>query len=225
MNTRIYFLDVETQANKKQICTWGSRLSAGRQEKIKGMRLQEDKLLSLGAGLLLDLGLSRWGLSEQTAAFVLGENGKPYLRDYPEYYFNLSHSGTRVMAAFSDHEVGCDIEQIKAGRLGVARRFFTKAEQAYLEEKAMSEDRRDREFTRLWALKESVLKVTGKGVALPLDSFEITLGESVHASLKEELSFREFQEADYQAAVCVKGGAEVLADVFFSFQKLQDVVR
>lgn len=225
MNTRIYFLDVESAIDEAQIFRLGKSLSKYRQEKIKRMKFREDKLLSLGAGFLLDQGLKQWGLSEQTAAFTYGANGKPFLRDDPERYFNLSHSGSLVMAVFSDHEVGCDVEQIHSGKLRVAHRFFTEKEQGYLSDPALSEAERDALFTRLWTLKESVLKVTGEGMGMALNSFEFSLSDPVKVSLGEEYSFLEYGGEGYRAAVCVKGGQEVLSDVFFSFQKLQDVVR
>ncbi len=230
MNTRIYMLDVGASAkeagiDEEQIISWASGLSEHRQEKIKKMKFLEDKLLSLGAGVLLDLGLQEWGLSEGTAAFSYKGNGKPYLRDYPDRYFNLSHSGHLVMAAFSDHEIGCDVERVQSGKLKVAHRFFTEKEQAYLADPFLSEAERDALFVRLWTLKESVLKVTGEGMRMALNSFEITLSDPVQVSLGKEYSFLEYEMAGYRAAVCGKGEGSALSDVFFSFQKLQDVVR
>lgn len=230
MNTRIYMLDVAASAEagsaeESRIADWASGLSEYRQEKIKKMRFLEDKLLSLGAGLLLDQGLKQWGLSERTAVLEYCGNGKPCLKDHPDKHFNLSHSGTLVMAAFSDHEIGCDVEKVKPGRLKVARRFFTESEQAYLDDPALSDKERDQLFARLWTLKESVLKATGEGVRMPLNSFSFTLSDPVQVSLGREYSFLEYGLKGYRAAVCAKGGQEVLSQVFFSFQKLKDVVR
>lgn len=230
MRTRIYMLDVgglagDLPADEKRIMDWASGLSEYRQEKIERMKFREDKLLSLGAGLLLSQGLKDWGLSEQTADFAYRENGKPFLRYYPDRHFNLSHSGSQVMAVFSDYEVGCDVEQVQSGKLRIASRFFTEKEQAYLAEPALSESGRDALFTRLWTLKESVLKVTGAGMGMALNSFEFSLSDPVKVSLGKEYSFLEYGLEGYRAAVCVKGGQEVFSDVFCSFQKLQDVVR
>ena len=54
-------------------------------------------------------------ISENNFMIERGEFGKPYLRDFPELHFNVSHSGTKMVLAIS-HEmpVGIDIEQIKS---------------------------------------------------------------------------------------------------------------
>lgn len=95
-----------------------------RQEKIERLRYAADRRLSLGAGLLLDQGLKRFGLRERTEAFGTVENGKPCLLHHPEIQFNLSHSGSMVMAAFASCPVGCDVEKKQKARMDVAKRFF-----------------------------------------------------------------------------------------------------
>ena len=44
----------------------------------------------------------------------IGEHGKPYLQDYPEVHFNLSHAGNRVMCVVSPEPAGCDIEGVES---------------------------------------------------------------------------------------------------------------
>ena len=51
----------------------------------------------------------------------------------------------------------------------IARRYFQMAESAYIQ----AAPDRDKAFFTLWTLKESYMKMTGKGMSLPLDSFEI----------------------------------------------------
>lgn len=236
MNTRIYICNIEPQNGKAfdmaQLSALAARLSAERQEKIQARRFEKDRLQVLGAGLLLDYGLRDYGLRECDAAIAYKGNGKPYLADYPRIHFNLSHSGSMVMAVFSDREIGCDIERRQEARMSVARRFFTEEETAQLEAQAPGEER-NRLFFRLWTLKESYLKVTGEGMRMPLDSFAISLEDrypSVRAGLEVlDYTFREFTVPGYQAAVCLKGRfdgnpSEWDGEVFFSFQNLQDVV-
>ena len=171
-----------------------SRLSPARQEKILRHRFPQDRLLSLGAGLLLDQGLQAWGLCEREAALEYRHNGKPYLRDYPDRYFNLSHSGNMVMAAFSCREVGCDIEQIRPARMDVAARFFTEEERMELSRECLTEEERNRRFARYWTIKESVLKVTGEGMRLPLNSFCVHLASTPHIVWRKQASIGQLQE-------------------------------
>lgn len=174
MGTKIYLCSVEVPGGYGSIAGLEQRLSAGRRGKIKSRRFEKDKLQALGAGLLLDFGLKEYGLREAGVAMAYGSNGKPYLADYPDIHFNLSHSGSMAMAVFSDREAGCDVERVQEARMSVARRFFTEEEYVLLES-LKAEAERDRMFARIWTVKESFLKVTGEGMRMPLDSFSVRL--------------------------------------------------
>ena len=121
MDPVVYFLNVDPQkepafASRERMEELAAGLSAARQEKIRAMGMPGSRRLSLGVGLLLARGLEQMGIREQTAGLEYRKNGKPYLKDYPELYFNLSHSGTMAMAVFADTEAGCDIEKLGRGR-------------------------------------------------------------------------------------------------------------
>ena len=226
MEVYVSVMRVDAALTVKEETDLKGRLSAARQEKIDRLRYAADRRLSLGAGLLLDQGLKRFGLWERTEAFATVENGKPCLLHHPEIQFNLSHSGSMVMAAFSSCPVGCDVEKKQKARMDVAKRFFAPAEQRTLLA-ARTEEERDILFSRLWTLKESYLKVGGQGMAMALGSFAITLGgQPVLDGTKEsQYCFREFSLPGYCASVCVQrreaGKGETF---FFSFQNLEDMV-
>ena len=88
-------------------------------------------------------------------------NGKPFFAN-AEIEFNLSHTGSTVVAAFSDSPVGIDIESRGRGRdfVGIASRFFHSSEAA-----AISESRDEEQFLRLWTAKEAMLKLSGEGLS------------------------------------------------------------
>ena len=158
MEVYVSVMCVDAALTIKEEADLKGRLSGARQEKIERLRYAADRRLSLGAGLLLDQGLKRFGLRERTEAFGTVENGKPCLLHHPEIQFNLSHSGSMVMAAFASCPVGCDVEKKQKARMDVAKRFFAPAEQRVLWA-AETEEERDMLFSRLWTLKESYLKV------------------------------------------------------------------
>lgn len=97
------------------------------------------------------------------------EHGKPYLCTDVPLFFNISHSGDFVVCAFSDTEVGVDIEKVGEERPAVAKRFFHPEEVACLSD--TSERKRAELFFRYWSAKESVLKYMGTGLAGSLSSF------------------------------------------------------
>lgn len=226
MEIYISMMRVDKTLTKEQEQDLKNRLSLERQEKINRLRFDADRRLSLGAGLLLDQGLKRFGLREQTEAFGTVENGKPCLLHQPKIQFNLSHSGSMVMAAFSSCPVGCDVERKQKARMDVAKRFFTPEEQKLLRE-AKTTKEQDALFGRLWTLKESYLKVEGRGMAMPLNSFSFNLSGEPRLSCEtsDNYLFHEFFLPDYSASVCVKRN-ETGEDgrFFFSFQKMEDML-
>ena len=148
-----------------------------RRKKVIRYRMPDDRKRSLGAGLIIRKILSENELSEDSLKY--SENGKPFADNL---FFNVSHAGDYVVGVFSDREVGCDIEKIVDAPLGVADRFFHLKEAEYIK----SAEDKNKAFFTLWTLKESYMKMTGRGMDLPLDSFEVIptadgfmLGESL----------------------------------------------
>ena len=99
------------------------------------------------------------------------DNGKPYLEGIP-IYFNISHSGDMVAVALAPKEVGCDVEYKSKNAMNVAEHFFAEDEVAFLN-KTEDEARQELEFTKLWTMKESVVKCTGEGIRRPFDDFSL----------------------------------------------------
>src|SRR5262249_6058087 len=112
-------------------------------------------------------------------AFRYGEFGKPDL-DVPQgadaIRFNMAHShGRAALAVAVGRELGIDLEQERpihdADR--IVARFFSAAEcRVYA---GLPDDQKPAAFFRGWTRKEAYLKATGLGLALPLDSFDVSL--------------------------------------------------
>lgn len=156
----------------------------------------KERRRSIAAGALLVRGLHEMGVDPFTAAVSFNSWGKPYLQDIPHVNFSLSHSGEFVMCAVSDEDIGCDIQQISASRISVANRFFTEQEKIQVS----SANDLQAEFTRLWTLKESYVKMMGTGIsACPLSSFDVS-----DAARNVNAAFHEHSLPDHYAAVCQK---------------------
>lgn len=111
------------------------------------------------------------GQLRQILIHYLGENprinkteqGKPYLKDFLAFQFNLSHSGTKAVCAVTlDTPVGIDIEctnsQKKIDVLSMAERFFSQKEFQLLK----SAEHPHQLFFKLWTRKEAYIKLLGK---------------------------------------------------------------
>lgn len=133
-------------------------------EKAEHFRFNADKLRSYCAGYLIWQVL---GLDESD--ILLDSNGKPYSKKV-DFDFNISHSGDYVVLAYGKGKFGVDIEKASDNNLTVSKRVFTQNEQNYLNE---IDSEKLKRFNTLWTLKESVMKLNGKGIALSSSSFDV----------------------------------------------------
>ena len=157
---RAWIADVTSLLDKECYDRYYSRVPDFRRKKADALRMDKMKAQSIGVWIL-------W--QKVRAAYELPENAS----------FNLSHSGTYVMcAACTDGgrvRVGCDIEQKGSMKMNFVRRHFCREEYDTIEA-AETEDEQTDLFFRYWVLKESFMKATGKGMALPVNSFCIRMG-------------------------------------------------
>jgi hypothetical protein len=102
----------------------------------------------------------------------------------PPAPFNLSHSGGMGLIGWArDRELGVDVERWRELRdeAALVRRFFSQAEIAAYE--ALPEAQRRAGFFRCWTRKEAYVKAVGRGLGLPLHSFDVNLEQGDGARL------------------------------------------
>ena len=117
-------------------------------------------------------------------------------------HFNLTHTEGLVLCAVGNQPVGCDAEIIKKAPRGVAERFFCEAEKAVLN---TAKTTYDDVFYRLWTMKESYIKMTGEGMSLPMDAFEIRFTENIKVlrnGVEQSCNIKEYDVAGYKVTVC-----------------------
>lgn len=209
-----FYTDVRCLANERLFRERMKLLSPYRQQKIALLRHERDKCRSLGAGFLLNHGLAIYGLQERSVEYEIGAWGKPTLKYYPEICFSLSHSGDYAICTIADQPVGNDIERIQAGRLKVADRFFAKEELSWLYEVSGEGEQNERMF-RLWTMKESFIKATGRGMSLSLQDFMIRMDKSGRARVKHSFDAKYYQMKEYReiegycTAVCCQESGDM----------------
>ncbi len=150
------------------------------------------------------------GCAPAEVRFEYGPHGKPSL-DATPISFNLSHSGDLALLGLTrEARLGVDVEQLReVDHIRIARRFFAPAEADRLAR--IPEARARAAFFAGWTRKEAVIKAVGTGLALPLDSFEVSLeGEAELLRAEPPLgtgwSLREVEApAGFAAAIAVEG--------------------
>jgi 4'-phosphopantetheinyl transferase len=96
--------------------------------------------------------------------------GKPYLKEYPDTHFNISHTKGLIVCVISDSCVGIDVERIKPFNKRIVERFFSINERKYI---FASKEKQGQRFAEIWTKKESYVKWLGKGMAIPFESFDV----------------------------------------------------
>lgn len=152
-------------------------VSEERKDKIKKFKFYQDYLRSLFGELLSRYSICKMaGCRNDQLKFGESHYHKPLLIEPAGMYFNVSHSGEWVVCAVSKEVVGIDVEWIKPIELHIAKRYFAEKEYSYL----MSQRPEDqlKTFYLIWTLKESYIKADGRGLSLPLMSFDINIGNN-----------------------------------------------
>ena len=200
---KVYYADTDTLTDKDIYLSWLSRMPEERREKIEKFRFEKDRRLSLGAGILLYQALKEEGIDYSAVKIGRGKNEKPFLTDFPEIHFNLSHSDSRVMCVTGDTSVGCDVQKKKESDLRIAKRFFAPEEVLFIESAADRVEQANR-FCRIWTLKESYIKALGSGLSTGLESFCVSFDKNTGEALNiGEYFFREFDlEEEYCYSLC-----------------------
>jgi 4'-phosphopantetheinyl transferase len=96
-------------------------------------------------------------------------HGKPYLVNYPQLGFNLSHCGNVFMIALAwNCQLGVDIEGHKPrdNLAALVKKCFAPEEALYWQQ--LPDVQKTAEFYRFWTRKEAFVKATGFGIALGL---------------------------------------------------------
>ena len=136
--------------------------------------------------------LGRAPSAEELAGQSKSANGKPFFPAYPDFHYNISHSGDYVVCAYSAQPIGIDIQQIpdKARRAAsITGHFFSDREAAALQDLPDFEMRRL--FTRFWTSRESYMKLTGRGLSEPFPLLD--LQRELHEAHRAR-SIRAFQK-------------------------------
>ncbi len=138
-----------------------------RRQRAMFYRFLVDRVLCTKAYMLLREGLRMYYGITGNPEFEYVGYGKPVLKEHSYIHFNLSHCRKGVLCVLDDAPVGCDIEEIvEKPDIDVMRRCFNKREI----ETILRAPNPCVEFTRLWTIKEAVLKLTGEGISDALPS-------------------------------------------------------
>jgi 4'-phosphopantetheinyl transferase len=157
------------------------------------------------------------GAPPDALCFVENQYGKPALAD-SLIRFNFSHSGDLVLLGVMNQvDVGVDVERTNKAvdYLQLAERFFHPNEAKKINH--CNGDARRQAFYKTWTSKEAYIKAVGKGLSLPLDSFEVEALPDQPAAILDSHDTKNRRSIhalnigkDYAAAVVMDKAASVI---------------
>ena len=151
---------------------WFSLMTEEKQEKVSRYKdLTRRKCSVAGEKLVKEYIGNALNVDPETLVIVTDKNGKPYIENGP-IRFNISHCENVLACAFSEKEIGIDIEKIKPIPLNVLKRFFSEKEQEFVLGKTQNYDFSVdyntpeilERFYKIYTLKEAICKKSGVGI-------------------------------------------------------------
>jgi len=167
----VKILDIEKE-KLDEICLM---ITLEKKCKIQRFINKEDKIRTLiGEILIRTIIAEELNVIDKRIIFDKNDYGKPYLKDYLKFNFNISHSGEFVVCAIDDKPIGIDIEQVKHIEYKeIAECFFSVSEFNCIMQNDLCKQLN--KFYEIWTLKESYIKCYGQGLSIPLKSFSIDI--------------------------------------------------
>ena len=204
----VYSASLEVDSTRLELLY--ATLSAEERERAGRFRFAEHRRHYIACrGMLREVLASYLDVFPSQVKFEYNEYGKPTLRG-TDVRFNVSHSAGRAMFAVTrGREVGVDVEFVdeRFVQEQIPERFFSPREVETL--RSLPADQQTDAFFRCWTRKEAYIKARGLGLALALDSFDVSLRPDVPAELlggAGDWSLREIPAPEgFQAAVVSEG--------------------
>ena len=151
---------------------WFSLMTKEKQERVSRYKDSERRKCSVAGEMVVKTNIGKaLNTSPESLIILTDKNGKPYIENCP-IHFNISHCENMLVFAFSDEEIGIDVERIRTISLNILKRFFSEKEQEYVLghrptkddfQKSESEEILER-FYRVFTLKEAICKKSGIGI-------------------------------------------------------------
>lgn len=166
----IFYTYTTEENHNALLCKYLPVLPQNYREKIIRFRNWKDAQLSLLGRLLLEHGIkTKFPEYSDMLEIDYTSFNKPYFRHH-DLKFNISHSKDMAICVLSDGvETGIDIEENVPVNINDFKQYMTPFEWWEVTNATAKEDA----FYKYWTKKEAVIKADGRGLSIPLKSFEI----------------------------------------------------
>lgn len=188
----ILYTFIDKEKHQYLLNKYSSIWSENFDTKILKYRRWQDAQSSMLGRILLQYGLNKYfGINDYEIDHTT--NHKPFLKNL-EVCFNISHAGNLVICGISKLPIGVDIEYIDHKINFIDFKSQMTSNEFH---KIQNSADKIKSFFVYWTEKEAAIKAHGKGLLIPLKSFEIfqnqTMIENEKFYLKEIFIHEEYQ--------------------------------
>ena len=185
MLDKVYFFDKLDDVDIKYYNLMYSLLPDNRKRKVDNCYYEIDKKIKILEYFLIKNELNL----EKNDDFSYTKNGKPYIKN--KMFFNISHSQNALTIAFSDKNIGIDVQKMIQFDKKLLSHIASKKEYNIV----VNSTNPNLEITKLWTKKESLIKYKA-----------ITIATNLKTLLKNEklYQFQFFIKDEYVICLCKK---------------------
>lgn len=198
---RVYYADVSPLENDTIFDAAITSLPSIRRKKADNLTKRSAQNLSVGASLVLMHALKEMGYDAHCLEFATQKGGKPYIKN-ADIHFSITHSLTVAMCAVADSVIGIDAEEITDFNPDICKRFFSRAEREQIFASG-DDDKIKNTFFRIWTMKESYVKMTGRGLG-GFSAFDVMLSPTPRIIGGEICHIKELLLDGYKVSLCAQ---------------------
>lgn len=155
----IFIVENPAQASDELFDSLLKKLPDWRRTKALMSRNRTDSINSAVTYLLFCKMLNENYGIKNPPQFALGSHEKPYLKQYPDIFFNISHCRNAAACITADFAVGLDVLDNRKINEAIAPKICTQNELTVF--KTVSDKQSYLRY--LWSVKEAYSKMTGRG--------------------------------------------------------------
>ncbi|QWA40721.1 MULTISPECIES: 4'-phosphopantetheinyl transferase family protein [Chryseobacterium] len=198
----IYYSFIRKEVHEFLMSNYRYELSSDFQNRILRYKNWSDAQLSLlGRMMLFDILKKKYRLHMTDNDIRFTKNKKPFFEDAP-INFNISHAHhISICGVTEDGEIGIDIEKIQPVKIEDLGFCLTPNEKKKINESM----NKDQLIIDIWTRKESLIKLIGKGLTIPLSEIETQSAEDNDTLLYNGQNFnikKIYIADDYCCYVC-----------------------
>ncbi|MFZ4861935.1 4'-phosphopantetheinyl transferase family protein [Sphingobacterium sp. Mn56C] len=218
----IYAVHIDQDLTDAQFLKLTEYIDADKKARIRRFHKRMDAIHCLLGDLLTRYILCKhYAVPNTDIVYAYQRYGKAFLPHYPDLHFNISHSGNWVVAVVAPVLVGIDIEKIRPNRTHIAAVACSDMENRELQK--LKDYEKTVLFFKLWTLKESYIKATGKGLTEDLTALHFSwLNGNIRLQKNNKPVAAYFETLDciagYTLSVCAQDKHPECRVHFFSLQ-------